>query len=345
VPAGIVDAIASLVDERQLVPDGHGGWRLAEPADARPPALADFVSRALRSRYLTERVVYKGGVLTTYAALDARAGRRLELHVPNRRVATPAEAEHFLRTFERVAALAHPGILPLVDYGAVGGVLFFATAPVEDDSLRERIAEARPLPLDEALRIAADVARALAHAHAHGVHHHDLRPKNVLLTSRGAVLARLGVAEALVATPTSEGGPDDTGVLIGAPPYLSPEQLADEGVADARSDIYSLGCVLYEMLAGEPPFGARGRGLIARKLTEPPPSVRAVRDSVPEALEQLVRKALARVPADRYRTADELADELESVGAGLSQPSPRVVASALGAWKKPGAEAPGPPNF
>jgi serine/threonine-protein kinase len=137
----------------------------------------------------------------------------------------------------------------------------------------------------------------------------------VLVTARGAVLARLGVAEALSATPTAEGGPDDTGVLIGAPPYLSPEQLADEGVADARSDIYSLGCVLYEMLTGEPPFGGRGRGLIGRKLTEPPPPVRAIRDEVPEALEQLVQRALARVPADRFRTANELADALENLGA------------------------------
>jgi serine/threonine-protein kinase len=161
----------------------------------------------------------------------------------------------------------------------------------------------------------------------------------VLVTSRGAVLARLGVAEALSATPTAEGGPDDTGVLIGAPPYLSPEQLADEGVADARSDIYSLGCVLYEMLTGEPPFGGRGRGLIARKLTEAPPSLRALRDAIPDSLEQLVRKALARVPADRYRTADELADALENVGASPSR------ARAAFHEESPAAARPGPPSF
>jgi DNA-binding SARP family transcriptional activator len=318
VASTIVDTIMSMVDDRHLVPDANGTWRLAAPGDARPAGLSDFVSRALRGRFTTERILYKGGALTTYAAIDAR-GRRLELHVPNRRVATPVEADHFLRTLERVAGLNHAGILPVADYGATAGVLFFATRPVEEESLRERLAEGRPLPIDESVRIASEVARALAQAHAHGVHHHDLRPKNVLLTPAGTVLARVGIAEALVAAPSGDGtgGPDDTGVLIGAPAYLSPEQLADEGIADARSDIYSLGCLLYEMLAGEPPFGGRSRGLIARKLTESPPSVRTLRDSVPEPLERIVGKALARVPAERYPSAEELADALEGVRAAI----------------------------
>jgi serine/threonine-protein kinase len=293
---------------------------VAVPAGAgRPGTRADFIARALHGRYITGRVLFKGGVLTTYAAVDARSGRQVELHVPARRVATSAEADHFLRTLERVSALSHPGILPVIDYGATAGVVYFTTPPVDVESLREQITEGRPLPLDESVRIATEVARALAYAHARGVYHHDLRPKHVFPTPDGAVLARLGVAEALTVGAIAEGraGPDNTGVLIGAPAYLSPEQLADEGAADARSDIYSLGCVLHEMLTGEPPFGGRGRGLIARKVTEPPPSVRAVRDEVPDSIDRLVQKSLARRPADRYQTADELADELESVRAAI----------------------------
>jgi serine/threonine-protein kinase len=313
VPSSVVEAIATMVDQRQLVHDGNGGWRLAGTAETAQATPADFVSRSLRGRYTTERVVYKGGILTTYAAVDVVAGRRVELHVPNRRLAAPAEAAHFVRTLQRVAALAHPGILPIADYGVAGGVLFYATPEIDAESLRERLAHERPLAVDESMRIATEIARVLTHAHERGVHHHDLRPKHVLVGHSGVLLARLGLAEALSATPSADGAPDDTGVLIGAPAYLSPEQLADESAADARSDIYSLGCVLYEMLAGEPPFGGRGRGLIARKLSDPPPAVRSMRSDVPEALDQLVRRSLSRMPADRFRSADEIVDALEGV--------------------------------
>ncbi|MDQ3998329.1 MAG: protein kinase, partial [Gemmatimonadota bacterium] len=178
----------------------------------------------------------------------------------------------------------------------------------------------RPLALVESQRIAADVARALAHAHARRVHHRDLRPKHIIITPAGAVVARLGLADALSASAGPGGeGPDDTGVLIGAPAYLSPEQLAGEASDGPRSDIYSLGCVLYEMVTGEPPFGGRGRGLIARKLTEPAPSVRNIRDGVPEELDQLIRRCLARTPTDRYQTAEELAEALDRARATLSR--------------------------
>jgi DNA-binding SARP family transcriptional activator len=319
-PSVIVEKVGALVEERQIVQDMNGLWQLASTFDTRRSSRADFVVRALSGRYTTEGVLAKGGVLTTYAAFDARAGRQVELHVPNRRVASATEADHFMHTFERVAALAHPGIVPVVDYGATGGVLFFATPRVEGPSLRERVERERPLALDESVRIAADVARALAHAHARGVYHRDLRPKHVILTPRGTLVGRLGVADALGASSGPEGeGADDTGVLIGAPAYLTPEQLAGERTDGPRSDIYSLGCVLFEMLTGEPPFGGRGRGLIARKLTQPAPSVRNTRDGVPEELDQLIRRCLARVPAERYPTADHLADALDQVRAMLSR--------------------------
>jgi serine/threonine-protein kinase len=320
VPSIIVEKLAALVEQGQLVQDVNGVWQLASSFDAGRSSRADFVVRALSGRYTTEGVVSKGGVLTTYAAFDARAGRQVELHVPNRRVAAATEADHFMRIFERVATLTHPGIVPVVDYGATGGVLFFATPRVEGPSLRDRVMRERPLSLDESVRIAAEVARALGHAHARGVHHRDLRPKHIVVTPRGTLLGRLGLADALAAGSGPEGeAPDDTGVLIGSPAYLSPEQLAGETTEGARSDMYSLGCLLYEMLTGEPPFGGRGRGLIARKLTEPAPSVRNMRDGVPEELDQLVRRCLARMPADRYATADDLADALDGVRAMLSR--------------------------
>jgi serine/threonine-protein kinase len=225
-----------------------------------------------------------------------------------------------MRTYERVATLKHPGILPVVDYGATGGVLFFATPRVEGPLLRDRVQRERSLPLDDAVQIAADVARALAHAHTRGVFHRDLRPKHVVLTPRGALVARLGLGDALAGSSGAEGdGSNDTGVLIGVPAYLSPEQLAGETTDGRRSDIYGVGCLLYEMLTGELPFGGRGRGLIARKLTEPAPAVRKVRESVPEELDQLVRRCLARMPADRYPTADDLADALDGIRASLAR--------------------------
>jgi protein kinase-like protein/AAA ATPase-like protein len=319
-PSIIVEKVAALVEDGRIVQDTSGVWQLASTFDAKGSSRGDFVVRALTGRYTTEGVISKGGVLTTYAAFDARAGRQVELHVPNRRVAAATEADHFMQTFERVAALSHPGIVPVVDYGATGGVLFFATPRVDSPSLRDRVERERPLPLDETVRIATDVARALAHAHARGVHHRDLRPKHVLVTPRGALVARLGLADALAASSGPErDAPDDTGVLIGAPAYLSPEQLAGEITDGPRGDIYSLGCLLYEMLTGEPPFGGRGRGLIARKLTEPAPSVRNMRDGVPEELDRLVKRCLARMPADRYPTADDLADALDAVRATLSR--------------------------
>ena len=320
VPSIVVEKVGAMVEEAQIVQDVNGIWQLASAFDAARSPRGDFVVRALTGRYTIEGVLSKGGVLTTYAAFDARAGRQVELHVPNRRVAAAAEADHFMQTFERVASLAHPGIVPVVDYGATGGVLFFATPHVDGPSLRDRIARERPLPLDESLRIAADVARALALAHARGVHHRDLRPKHIIVTARGGMVARLGLADALSASSGVEGGgSDDTGVLIGAPAYLSPEQLAGESSDGGRSDIYSLGCLLYEMLTGEPPFGGRGRGLIARKLTEPAPSVRNIRDGVPEELDQIVRRCLARMPADRYQNADDLADVIDGVRATLTR--------------------------
>lgn len=316
IPFVVADRVRALVDDGQLVREADGSWRLAATAAPRK-APSDFVERALSSRYTIDRVLAKGGVLTTYAAFDVRDKRQVELQVPSRRVAGPAESERFTQTMAKVATLAHPGIIPLLDYGAPGGVLYYATAPIEGASLRDRLERQHPLDIGESVRIAVLVARAIAHAHEHGVHHCDIRPKHVIETARGFQLARLGLVEALNAGAISAGGGyDDTGVLIGAPAYLSPEQLAGEPPDNARTDIYALGSVLHEMLVGEPPFGGKGRGLIARKLTETPPPARALRGELPETLDRVVTKCLARSPADRYPTAGALVEALERIAEG-----------------------------
>jgi DNA-binding SARP family transcriptional activator len=317
VPFLVVEKVGAMVDDGQLVRDADGSWRLAATSDS-TRASSDFVVRALSGRYEMERVVSKGGVLTTYAAFDVRTKRPVELQVPSRRVAGAAEVERFTQTLERVAGLTHPGIVPVVDYGAPGGVLYYATPRIEGTSLRDRVEHERPLAIAESVRIAVAIARALAHAHDRGVHHCDLRPKHVIETAGGIQLARLGLVEALSAGPIADGGGyDDTGVLIGAPAYLSPEQLAGEPPDSVGTDVYSLGCILYEMLAGEPPFGGKGRGLIARKLTESPRPVRTLRDGVSDALDYIVGRCLARSPADRYPSAGALADALDDALATL----------------------------
>ncbi len=313
VPFSVIEGVRALVDDGTLVRAADETWRLTQGSGAPRPASSDFVTRALSGRYSIERIVAKGGVLTTYAATDARTKAHVELQVPSRRVASPAEAERFTQTFAHVAALSHAGVLPVVDYGAPSGILYYATVPVQGSPLREHIGRERPFDIAEAVHIATLIARALAHAHEHDVHHFDLRPKHVIETGSSLQLARLGLVEALNAGAIGEGsGYDDTGVLIGAPAYLSPEQLAGETADGVRTDIYSLGCILHEMLVGEPPFGGRGRGLIARKLTESPPRVRSLRDDIPEGLDCIVGKCLARSPSERYATAAAVADALES---------------------------------
>jgi serine/threonine-protein kinase len=332
-PAAVVQAVRSLVESGQLARDDGADWRLVGTSDLMPPAGAthpheamrrgakespgaDPIAAALAGRYVVEGVLAKGTVLTTYAARDAR-GERVELHAPSRHVAAITRAEHFLETIERVAALADPRVVPIIDFGAAGSLPFYVTPLATDaTSLRERLARERPLAVGEALRIAGEVACALAHAHARGIRHGDLRPKHVRLVGDAVSLAGLGLVDALAAA-GGDSSPEETTVRIGAPAYLSPEQLGGEVRADARSDIYALGCVLYEMLAGEAPFGGSKAGVIARKLTQTAPSVRALRDAVPEALERLIARCLARVPADRYATADELAEALDGVRRGL----------------------------
>jgi serine/threonine-protein kinase len=267
-------------------------------------------------RYRIARKIGERTMLLSFAAHDKQENRAVELHLLGSRLASMGNADRVLDALDRVAALNDPRIVPLRGSGTAQGIVYFATAPIEGPSLRERLLRDRALPLSDAITIADDLAGCLAHAHSRGVRHGDLRPKHILLTRAGISVAGFGIVEALdVATASS--GASTTAVTMGAPAYLSPEQLAGEVNADERSDLYSLGTILFEMLAGEPPFsGTSLATMLSRKLSYPAPPVRQFRESVPPELENVVSRCLARSPADRFQSALELTEALRSSMAG-----------------------------
>jgi DNA-binding SARP family transcriptional activator len=281
--------------------------------DARDAAAREVqeIKRVLSERYQVGDKSGEGTMLLAFAARDRRDTRPVELHVLNPRLAALGSGAHVVEALERVAALHDPRIVPLRECGMLQGVVYFATPPVEGPSLRDRLARDRQLPLDEARRIAADLLEALAYAHGRDVRHGDLRPKHVLLGRGGIAVTGFGLVEALDVAEAGNAG--STAVTIGAPAYLSPEQLAGETTADERSDLYSQGCILFEMLAGEPPFTGSNLGaVLSRKLTQTAPPVRTLRDSVSPALEAFVARCLARLPADRFQHAAEAREALRA---------------------------------
>ena len=280
-----------------------------DPVAAQRGAL-DELKRALRDRYALGDQTGEGTLFSTYRARDRRDTQQVELSVFGARFGALASGEQALRVLERVASLSDPRLVPILDCGLVDDILYFTTPVTDAPSLRERLMREKQLSLDESVRIAIELAGALAYAHQRGVRHGDLRPKHVLLARSGILVASLGVLEALdVASPGGHAA--TTAVTVGAPAYQSPEQLAGEVTVDERSDVYSVACILFEMLAGEPPFGASSSYVVlSRKLTQPAPPVRERRDSVPEPLDRVLARALARVPADRIATAGELRDLL-----------------------------------
>src|SRR5437899_7798048 len=246
-----------------------------------------------------------------YLARDVRHERFVALKTLRPEIAMALGRERFLREIKLAARLQHPNILPVYDSGVADGLLFYVMPFVEGESLRERLTRERQLPLDDALQITREVADALGYAHSEGIIHRDIKPENLLLSHGHALVADFGVARAL----QSAAGErlTETGIAVGTPAYMSPEQATAQRDLDARSDIYSLGCVLYEMLAGEPPYtGSSAQAVIAKRLSEPIPHIRTVRESVPEAIEQAVSKALAKAPADRYSSAAEFTRDRKS---------------------------------
>jgi serine/threonine protein kinase/tetratricopeptide (TPR) repeat protein len=272
---------------------------------------ASELADALRDRYLIERELGRGGMATVYLARDLKHDRLVALKVIHPELAATLGPERFLREVQLTARLQHPHILSVHDSGEAAGRLWYTMPFVEGESLRDRLNRERQLSLDEALQIGRDVLAALAYAHSRGVIHRDIKPENILLEAGEAVVADFGIARAISAAGSEH--LTQTGMAVGTPAYMSPEQAAAGTALDGRSDLYSVGCVLYEILAGEPPYtGPTPQAVMAKRFLEPVPHLRTMRDAVPEAVERAVTKALAKVPADRYATATEFAEALHA---------------------------------
>jgi serine/threonine-protein kinase len=272
--------------------------------------LRAHLESGLASRYTLEREIGRGGMATVFLARDLKHDRSVALKVLHPELAVALGPERFQREIRLAARLQHPHILTVLDSGEAGGHLWFTMPFVEGESLRARLNRERQLPIEDAVRVGTEAARALDYAHTHGVVHRDIKPENILLTADGSTLvADFGIARAL-------GGDDpqltETGMSVGTPTYMSPEQAAGERNVDGRSDVYSLGCVVYEAIAGEPPFtGPTAQIALMRRFTETPRALHESRGTIPPAVEQAVLKALARAPADRFATAAQFAHALQ----------------------------------
>ena len=272
------------------------------------PELLEKVRAALADRYTIERELGRGGMSVVYLAQDLKPQRYVAVKVLRPEVAAMLGVERFVREIEIACRLNHPHILPLYDSGEAQGLLYYVMPCFEGRSLRDRLDAEKQLPLPVALRIATQVASALSYAHSHDIVHRDIKPENILLAGDDVIVADFGIARAI----TAAGGEQltSTGIAVGTPAYMSPEQAAGEAL-DGRSDVYSLGCVLYEMLAGQPPYtGPTAQAIQARRMTDPVPPLRTVRETVPIDVEEAIVKALAKVPADRFGTAVEFANAL-----------------------------------
>src|SRR3989454_1320242 len=247
---------------------------------------------------------------TVYLAQDLKHHRKVAIKVLEPELAAALGPERFLREIEIAAGLNHPHILPLYDSGESGASLYYVMPYVEGETLRDRLNRERQLPLEDALRITRDVADALSYAHDHDVVHRDIKPENILFQAAHAVVSDFGIARAIRAA--AGGSLTATGIAIGTPAYMSPEQASGGGPIDGRSDVYSLACVMYEMLAGEPPYtGASAQVVIAKRFTDPVPSVRRLRETIPPAVDAAIMRALAKAPADRFGTPAEFAQALD----------------------------------
>jgi len=264
---------------------------------------------ALADRYRLDRELGAGGMATVYLAHDARHGRSVALKLLRPELAAVIGAERFLAEIRTTANLQHPHILPLFDSGEVDGFLFYVMPFVEGESLRDRLNREKQLPFGEAVRIAGEVASALDYAHRHGVIHRDIKPENILLHDGQALVADFGIA--LAASKAGSTRMTETGMSLGTPHYMSPEQAMGEREIGPRSDVYALGAITYEMLAGDPPFlGSTAQAIVAKVITEKAPPLTAARDTVPPAVAAAVHQALAKLPADRFASAAEFASAL-----------------------------------
>ncbi|HEX3927310.1 MAG TPA: protein kinase [Gemmatimonadales bacterium] len=312
---------------------------MSNPIDRLTPALSD--------RYRVDHELGAGGMATVYLADDIKHDRKVAIKVLRPELAAVIGAERFLKEIKTTANLQHPHILGLIDSGNVDGLLWYAMPFIQGESLRDRLQREKQLPVTDAVRITIEVASALDYAHRHGVIHRDIKPENILLHDGSALVADFGIALAASSAGTRM---TETGMSLGTPHYMSPEQAMGEREITARSDVYALGCVAYEMLVGEPPFnGPTAQAIIARVMTEEPRSITLQRKTVPPHVEAAVLTALEKLPADRYASAAEFAAALSDASAPSAHRttgrnaalSPRrtvlpwavaVIAVVVGAW-------------
>jgi eukaryotic-like serine/threonine-protein kinase len=293
--------------------------------------IPDRLAAALADRYVLERELGAGGMATVYLAEDVRHRRKVAVKVLRPELAASMGPDRFLREIEIAAQLQHPHILPLLDSGDAGGFLFYVMPFVQGESLRDRLVRERELPVHDALRIITEVADALAHAHERGVVHRDIKPENILLSGRHALVADFGVAKA-VSEASGRLKLTSVGVALGTPTYMAPEQASADPGLDHRVDIYALGVVAYELLAGRPPFtGHTAQEVLAAHMTRPPEPIRNFRGNVAPAVETIVLRCLEKHPADRWQSTSELVNQLEPLATpsgGMTPTSTRPLTAA-----------------
>ncbi len=287
---------------------------------------------ALAGRYAVEREIGRGGMATVYLAQDLKHHRPVAVKILHPHIAAQLGTDRFLREIQIAARLSHPHILTLIDSGEADGLLYYSMPFVQGESLRDRMVRGR-LPMDEALQIARHVASALGYAHNQGVVHRDIKPENVMLHEGEAMVTDFGIAKALSAAGSEN--LTQTGSTVGTPAYMSPEQASGESDLDGRSDLYSLGCMVYEMLAGVPPFtGSNAQAIIMKRFSEPPPPLRAASPAVPDSVERAIARAMERQPADRFATTLQFAQALAVPGISTTPSGPRPVTASMPAAPK-----------
>jgi len=287
------------------------------------------VCATLAGRYAVERELGRGGRALVFLARDLEHDRLVALKVIRPELGSAVSAKRFLREISFASKLQHPCIVPVLDFGVADGLLYYVMPCIDGESLRARLRREGQLPLDQAVQITRDVACALGHAHRRGMVHHDIKPENILFSGGRALVADFGIARALgdYSGALSRERPAEPGLAAGTPAYMSPEQASGSQRVDRRTDIYSLGCVLYEMLGAEPPYtGPTPQAVIAKLLLEPVPHVRALREGLPAAVEQALTRALAKARTGRFRTAEEFAAALAPKAVATENLSPDAIA-------------------
>lgn len=288
--------------------------------------MSDRLGTALADRYRIDRELGAGGMATVYLAEDIKHHRKVAVKVLHPELAAALGSERFLREIETTAGLRHPHILPLYDSGEADGFLYYVMPFVEGESLRDRLLREKQLPIDDALQIAREVSDALSYAHSRGVIHRDIKPENILLEAGHAMVADFGIARAVSAAGTDS--ITQTGTAVGTPAYMSPEQASGSQDLDGRSDLYSLGCVVYEMLAGQAPFtGPTVESVVHQHLIAEPRPITQIRPAVPPTIAGVLQRALAKNPADRFSPVAQFADALRT---GVAAAAPVASRRPLG---------------